>query len=783
MLYAPYTFVPLSPWVFVPEWGPLVSHDLPFKDGLSGSIKIKITAHTPVLCGGERKTEPASYTNSRGQPVNFRCENTVYFTRLPDGTPAIPGYSLRNMIRSVIEIAAFGRMKLVDDKRFGVRDLTQGAQHIYGRRLFRIVGGAPPGARQVQPLIQAGWLRYDPTNKHWKVRPCAWARVSFQTLANLTGTKEVDWADREDIERRYRRLGGSPLPCNLSISGPIPHQHCRSRAQRPRERNGVWEVKQTRAPEHVDVLYARAHPPATGATGTNGKVVVTGSPQDHREFYHQEGYLAPGFKKQEFFFYNPPSPGPEKVLSQDVFKAFLDVHEPGRGRETANPNWAFWREKLKVPGTEVPIFYIADSKDEVEAFGLAMMFKLAHSRSVRQIIAHTSEDHLDEKIIDLADGMFGREAHREGQGEERARGGLKGRVSFEPAVVDGEYSEKTLGPTVLSGPKGSFYPAYVKQPLDVDGRGLRADSGRRLYASYTPTKEQPDGTPITQTEVTKPEIAGWKVYPARGDVHIPTPPDKIDKPGKVCTVLKPLDTGAVFIGRVHFHNLKPFEVGALLWALTWGGNKDLRHKLGMGRPLGLGEVSIEVESFEAFANVSRSAKTASCEALRDEFVATMNERHRADSQQGGDWLGSEQIRTLLAAADPWVGRAHFVAPVYMPSPQLFARAKQEGLVLPPYVVREMPAAPRHGGNQVGGHQQGRRGGHQGRDRDRGGNRDREPRARPAEYARGDWVEIIETEEILQVRSCRNNIVTVERDVNGRIVLTDFRLDQVRPSND
>ena len=32
---APYNFVPLSDTVVIPEWGDKVSHDLPFRDGIS----------------------------------------------------------------------------------------------------------------------------------------------------------------------------------------------------------------------------------------------------------------------------------------------------------------------------------------------------------------------------------------------------------------------------------------------------------------------------------------------------------------------------------------------------------------------------------------------------------------------------------------------------------------------------------------------------------------------------------------------------------------------------
>ena len=109
---APYNFVPLSDTVVIPEWGSKVSHDLPFRDGVSGELELTIEALAPIMVGGEQKqgTERES-----GQ---------VRFFQTPDKRYAIPGSSLRGVIRSVTEIATFSRMNRIDDKRFGLRDIS-----------------------------------------------------------------------------------------------------------------------------------------------------------------------------------------------------------------------------------------------------------------------------------------------------------------------------------------------------------------------------------------------------------------------------------------------------------------------------------------------------------------------------------------------------------------------------------------------------------------------------------------------------------------------------------
>lgn len=46
---APFNFVPVSENVFFPGWASKISQDVPFEDGESGCIELKITAETPLF--------------------------------------------------------------------------------------------------------------------------------------------------------------------------------------------------------------------------------------------------------------------------------------------------------------------------------------------------------------------------------------------------------------------------------------------------------------------------------------------------------------------------------------------------------------------------------------------------------------------------------------------------------------------------------------------------------------------------------------------------------------
>ena len=125
---APYSFVPLSNEVFLPDDLPdkesfgAPSQDDPIHGGLSGTIPFTLTCKTPLLVGG--------------------ANGDRSFMTTPDGCPAIPGSSPRGMVRNVMEIATFGKMQLVDDQRVAVRDLQKGARMDYGDRMAGWDGSA-----------------------------------------------------------------------------------------------------------------------------------------------------------------------------------------------------------------------------------------------------------------------------------------------------------------------------------------------------------------------------------------------------------------------------------------------------------------------------------------------------------------------------------------------------------------------------------------------------------------------------------------------------------------
>ena len=172
----------------------------------------------------------------------------------------------------------------------------------------------------------------------------------------------------------------------------------------------------------------------------------------------------------------------------------------------------------------------------------------------------------------------------------------------------------------------------------------------------------------------------------------PLTPDQQDNKA-VQIVLHTLGPGAEFTGRIVFHNLKRVELGALLWAVTWGGDAKLRHALGMGKPFGFGQASLTLDHVGSRLiphdpqQPPHALDRAVCKDLMDDF-----EKHMETARP--DWKNSPQLHNLLAMANPQAAeqaeKEHcgFLTHMTLDSGKdnEFQQAKQKALALPDYAM-------------------------------------------------------------------------------------------------
>ncbi len=151
---------------------------------------------------------------------------------------------------------------------------------------------------------------------------------------------------------------------------------------------------------------------------------------------------------------------------------------------------------------------------------------------------------------------------------------------FESASGELWYKATPIIPHVLSGPKPTTFQHYLVQDGQAGQSGHHPDNKMSL-AHY--------GTPPNETQ-----IRGYKLYWHRGATpDIEASAAERQHPTQL-TQIKPIQIGVRFRFKVHFENLRPEELGLLWWALALPGEpgKQYRHKLGMGKPLGMGAVAI-----------------------------------------------------------------------------------------------------------------------------------------------------------------------------------------------
>lgn len=652
---APFRFAPINRRVWFPSWGRLVTHDVPFKDGMSGEIPIEITAETPLLVGGPRRKPGQNNQPGEVWPVETidRDANRRY---------AIPGASLQGLVRSILEIAAFGRLgPYVEDRRFGIRDIsdTDTAREYYRNRMIN--------------RIKSGWLTK--TGKGRVIVPCGLARIDFKELC---------------------RLKGEPAPTGSHILLSRSDVWSADPTERARSRYGWFLSPGNQYDDLNRKLFLEPRTPHPRAfvqgkgNAIDGTIVLTGKPNSG---------TGPRLKSLEFVFHSPNRPGAlaqaelstTREVGDDVWDDFELIHfaQPGRPE---NPNWTFWKDEYEA-GRPVPVFYLEEG-GRIATLGTAFMFKAAFRLSAHDMLRNSTPDHAPsearpretDRELDLPSLIFGQVANRDSVGAQAAPPGLKRRASFDPALADAETGQPLdFGDAILLGPKPSYYPIYVRQPTGTGDGQLPRGEMYAVYQQSTRRSEKP--------ERARPELAGVKIWPARGQAAKPIIPQELRNKTNVQTRLRPVSAGTRFRSVLRFHNLRAAELGAVLWALSFGdaeawtpgGAPTLRHRLGMGKPFGLGEITIRIDWAHAGLRLNDAAATAP--AAQDCVARFRAEAEKFAAAEHGAWAESVQVQTLLTAADPTQGKPAELATMRLIPPKVnqFQDEKGKGNLLP-YLV-------------------------------------------------------------------------------------------------
>ena len=616
---APFSFARINRWVHEPAWGHLANHDVPFADGVSGQATITLKTITPTLVGGERRD------------ATKEQEGAVWPFKVGDDY-AIPASSMQGMCRTILEIAGFGRLGLrIDNRKFGIRDLTntETARIHYRERLAKVDAG-----KKITPYTRAGFLVKQ--DDSWAIIPCEMSRIHVDDVMALRNSKLEAAGKRTDKKNplydgktadiRYddflKDLGGrQTLDASFVISPNEWHDHQDRRIQ-------IW--------------YSRCRPSSKG-NATPGRLVLTGKPKFRRDL----NPVGPRMKKWEFVFFNQ-RPEERIIIDPAQRDTFLQLHDPNHGvpnrsgddDKDINPTWKYWKRDFEK-GHPIPVFFLSTNPNTVDTFGMAYSFKVAHTHSTHDLLGFSNTGHTEAIAtapLDMASLIFGTAAEgNEGRG-------LKRRAWFGLGISKSRKPVSNLGnPVVLLNPKPSYAGIYVRQ----HGRNGQVEKNKP-YSSYTPVPG-----PAHQSS---PELAGVKLWPASRTspepISVGQLPREIAENRQVQNTLFPVAENTVFKIPLTFHNLRRVELGALLWTLSFGDVDALsgdpekvrkHHRIGLGKPLGLGEIAISVD-------LSVDDCTDAAEDYVRAFVDYMESEYR--SAANGSWSESLQVKSLLKTSDP-----------------------------------------------------------------------------------------------------------------------------------
>ena len=619
------------PYNFVPPAGEFPQsrkryQELHRYEGKTGRLEFTLTNRSPLFVPDSEGTTYYHITDEHGKPQydehgKPKLHRVMDFFNI-DGRLALPGTSLKGMIRQVVEPlsgSAFG-VFTPDEGRFPFRkakDLGGGINDVRKR-----AWGCWQADGTIQPMqavkiwrddfdsslglssdharaAEYGRLRATPTwvqaelwqlhtgNPHVRALSAPYAVTVFanamsganggQLRARQTFKSEVVAGGRSIkgpmlrlLQSQLGLVGSGPWPVQFKTIANVPNGSVTGPA---REERLCW-------------------------IGAGGKEWRATNPGTRKVMlWPREGWedMEPAQRRQSHYVAGLCPQGPPIRVAPAAKEDYL----------AANPKPGH----LPRPGDIVR--YYAESGTVVE-FGPVAMFKTPERASVLDIARQTPGllPPRGNQQLDPAGRLFGWTP--EGKSLKEEDSPVAGRVRVGPA-----WSERTLDDTVLiplqilGTPRPGYYPFYLR-PRDTNKDASRIPAyyatqpggwwhtagllrGWKFYLHH-PDARSEDPAAACDAVSMKPEMVSDEVKDERPDTI--TPRDLRSHQNGTAAVLPP---GATFKGYVEFDSLSDHELGLLLWAVSLSdspldGSVERAHKLGMGRPTGLGSVQLKIDS-------------------------------------------------------------------------------------------------------------------------------------------------------------------------------------------
>jgi CRISPR-associated protein (TIGR03986 family) len=395
---APYNFVPLPEKVLtVPSPAPQDRFE-----GYSGYFDCELETCTPLYVRGMlTPQEMAGGAEAKDKPEHFSLDG--------GRTPAIPGSTLRGLLRTLVEVVSYSKPGSVTKARQVYRSVGDTTRHgtKYRERIMQ-----EDQKNVFTPKVQAGYMRF--AEGDWYIQPAQ--RINDTTFARIPIDKIPpglsSWDFGEKDHKNVSKIFIQP--------GRFEYQNVKE---------GFLQIKYAR------VLRAS---PQSGPG-----LVAAALTRSGRMFT----------KRSEAIVFPPdpalPKPNDWLLVDDDTLLDYRNQISPEQ-EQLLGPQGVLQDGR--------PVFYLVEN-DKLVFFGHTMMMRLPYRKSPYDLLPETMRD---EKSLDLAEVLFGFTKSETAQA---------GRVFFSDAVCALDQKDlfhEVIHPKILGKPNPTTFQHYLEQPEPDD---------------------------------------------------------------------------------------------------------------------------------------------------------------------------------------------------------------------------------------------------------------------------------------------------------------------------
>ncbi len=577
----------------------------------SGRIICKIKTEGPVFVGGERVSNGDENHPSVVSPFQL------------GGKPAIPGTSLRGLISSLAEAASNSAMRALENRTLSYRKPMRGGSISAIGRIIK-----DNDKYYLHPLV----LPTVEADRNYNI----FVKPQYRQLFDAPRLK-IYFGNRDDIRNAttfiYRTYRDCPEKFfGLKVNKTLVWDD--SNPQRPKIScigNGGFNIKdqyvvsqKTISVNELPIPWADVlkKPPTEQAQYQVGIIRVLGC-------WGAERSSIPENNKKHEIFIPISDPSGDDWLNPDVWEiddaVIQNFHDLADERTDEDPNLPFEpkdtirnehpkndKDKTFRLKTGDLVYFDVDDNGNVTEISLSSIWRGAPKKTegggiakvydfFKAIDSEMLPMNKNRKTITLAERMFGFVENNKQFGENTDKEkALKSRIRFSDAPVEspppeGCYYEHEVTLKILGGPKPPCPTMYFKNKnaqaayiskISLDIRN-HAPQGRKMYLHHSDNQINSQFYKTAYDE----------------DFLRQHPNEKKKAALKQKVKITPLKKDVEFYFHIDFDNLSDAELGLLLYALRPTG--EFRHKIGMGKPLGLGKVCIDIEGLFLVGRSSR----------------------------------------------------------------------------------------------------------------------------------------------------------------------------------